>query len=108
MTLKQIFIKNLKEFRKKEGFSQIKLAEHCETSSSYIGEIEIGRKFPSTEMIEKIAEVLKIEPYHFFRNRSGKNDDSHFEKPYPLLPVTMKKEIKNQIESSINEILSKY
>ena len=86
----------------------MKLAEHCNTSPSYIGEIEIGRKFPSTEMIEKIAGVLRIEPYHLFRNRTEATSDSDMEKIYPLLPVTMKNEIKNQIESSINEIFKKY
>jgi len=29
MALKQIFVQNLKEFRKKEGLSQMKLAEYC-------------------------------------------------------------------------------
>ena len=108
MTLKQIFIKNLKEFRKNEELSQMKLAELCNTSSGYIGEIEIGRKFPSTELIEKIAEVLRVEPYQFFKNRSEKNSDSEMEKIYPLMPKKMKNEIGEQVILSINEILSKY
>lgn len=29
-------------------------------------EIEIGRRFPSLELIEKIGKVLNIEPYRFF------------------------------------------
>jgi transcriptional regulator with XRE-family HTH domain len=58
MSLKQVFIQNLKEFRGKERVSQMKLAELCNTSPGYIGEIEIGRKVPSTEMIEKIAETV--------------------------------------------------
>jgi len=108
MTLKHIFIQNLKEFRKKEGFSQLKLAELCDSSPSYIGEIEIGRKFPSTEMIEKIAEVLRVEPYHLFKNKTIKNDDANNERVYPLLPNSMKIEIKCQIDKSINDILNKY
>ena len=108
MTLKQIFIKNLKEFRKKEGFSQLKLAEYCNTSPSYIGEIEMGRKFPSTKMIEKIAEVLRMEPYHFFKNQDDTHGEFNTEKTYPLLPSSMKNEIKNQIELSIDEIFNKY
>ena len=86
----------------------MKLAEYCKTSPSYIGEIEIGRKFPSTEMIEKIAKVLRIQPYHLFRNRTEINGDSLNEKIYPLLPIAMKNEIKNQIELSISEIFNKY
>jgi transcriptional regulator with XRE-family HTH domain len=56
----------MKEFRKKEGISQMKLAEYCNTSPTYIGEIEVGKKFPSMDMIEKIAAILRIKPYHFF------------------------------------------
>ena len=106
MTLKQIFIQNLKYFRKNEGLSQMKLAEKCDTSPSYIGEIEIGRKFPSVEMIEKISKILKIEPYHLFKNNENKSIDD--ESVYPLLPNTMKNKIKNQINSSIDEIFNKY
>jgi len=109
MNLKQIFIANLKEFRKKEGLSQMRLAEFCKTSPSYIGEIETGRKFPSTEMIEKIAETLRIEPYHLFVNRKDKKDnDSSLKRAYPLLPNAMKTEIKDEIASSISDILSRY
>ncbi|GHV79077.1 hypothetical protein AGMMS49944_08680 [Spirochaetia bacterium] len=67
MSLRDIFIRNLKKIRKSQGLSQMKLAEKCDTAASYIGEIEIGRKFPSIEMVEKIAGVLKVEPYQFFK-----------------------------------------
>jgi transcriptional regulator with XRE-family HTH domain len=112
MTLKQIFIRNLKEFRKKEGLSQMKLAEYCNTATSYIGDIEIGRRFPSMEMIEKIAAILRIEPYHFFKNRTENSDNENI---FPRLPNSMKKQIKTQIKtqidlstSEINEIINKY
>jgi len=106
MTLRQLFINNLKNFRKKEKLSQIKLAEYCNTSPSYIGEIEIGRKFPSMEMIEKFADILKIEPYHFFKNQPGSNSEA--ESIYPRLPNSMKMKIKEQINISIDEIINKY
>jgi len=108
MYLKQVFIQNLKNFRKKENVTQMKLAEYCNTAPSYIGEIEIGRKFPSTEMIERIAEALRIEPYHLFRDWMKTGGDSDHEGYYPILPVSMKNEIKNQIESAICEIFEKY
>ena len=47
----------------------MKLAEYCNTTTSYIGHIEIGLKFPSMEMIEKMAEILRIEPYLLFKNQ---------------------------------------
>jgi len=116
MTLKQIYIQNLREFRKKEGLSQMKLAEYCDTSTSYIGDIEIGRRFPSMEMIERIANILKIEPYHFFICPKGNESGLETESLFPRLPNSMKKQIQTQIKTQIdqstseilNEILSKY
>ena len=105
MTLKQVFIVNLKEFRKKEGFSQMKLAECCDTTTSYIGNIETGRKFPSMELIEKMAETLKIEPFNFFVNRTAQNSSPEIINTYPRLPESMKKEINSQVDTSIKELL---
>ena len=51
----------------------MKVAELCGTAPSYIGEIEIGRRFPSLKLIEKIGLVLGVEPYRFFLDESGEN-----------------------------------
>jgi len=86
----------------------MKLAEHCNTAPSYIGEIEMGRKFPSTEMIEKIARALRIEPYLLFKDWTKTGNNSDHEGHYPLLPISMKNEIKSQIESAISKIFDQY
>ena len=87
----------------------MKLAEHCNTATSYIGDIEIGRRFPSMEMIEKIANILRIEPHHFFKNPMDNDANAGTENLFPRLPASMKKQIniqiKTQIELSTNEIL---
>jgi len=85
----------------------MRLAELCDTSASYIGEIEIGRKFPSTEMIEKFAETLRVEPYHLFKNNTEPGD-SVMGSAYPLLPKSMKTEIREKIDLLINEVLERY
>lgn len=66
MNLRNVFIMNLKRVRKEKKISQMRLAELCESSTSYIGEIEIGQKFPSIEMIEKIARALEVRPFLLF------------------------------------------
>lgn len=66
MKLRKIFIDNLKKIRKEKKISQMRIAELCETSTSYIGEIEIGKKFPSVEMIEKLANALNIKACELF------------------------------------------
>ena len=66
MDLRAVFINNLKRYRKENKLSQMALAEKCGTSASYIGEIEIGKKFPSVEMVQKFADALNIKPYKLF------------------------------------------
>jgi transcriptional regulator with XRE-family HTH domain len=66
MDMMRIFIFNMKKYRKKRQLSQMKLAEMLNTSTSYIGEIEINSKVPSMEMVEKIAKALNVEPFRLF------------------------------------------
>jgi len=69
MTFQEVFLANLKNFRKVRNISQAKLAELCESSQKYIAEIEVGKKFPSPSMIERIASALNIESYYLFQNK---------------------------------------
>ncbi|MBR6914557.1 MAG: helix-turn-helix transcriptional regulator, partial [Treponema sp.] len=55
MGVRQIFIKNLKFYRKKAGLTQEKLAEAIGMSTAYIGDMEARERFPSAETIDKIA-----------------------------------------------------
>ncbi|MDR0289922.1 MAG: helix-turn-helix transcriptional regulator [Treponema sp.] len=106
MTLKQVFIRNLKDFRKKEGLSQMQFAEFCDTSPSYIGHIETGRKFPSMDMIEKMAHVLRVEPYHLFKTPKDYALNADTENVFPRLPNAMKNQIKTQIDVSMSKVLT--
>jgi transcriptional regulator with XRE-family HTH domain len=79
------------------------LAEECNTSASYIGEIEIGRKFPSVEMIEKIAVALQVEPYRLFMDSSTQKEDGLQEEDLLRnLPRHIKQNVKNRLLSAIS------
>jgi transcriptional regulator with XRE-family HTH domain len=52
---------NLKKRRQILGISQVNLAEKVGTSTQYIGQIEQNKKFPSPEMLERIAEALEVD-----------------------------------------------
>ena len=54
--------KNVKRMRKHLGYSQAKLAEFSRLSTNFIGEIELGKKFPSPESLERIAKALGSRP----------------------------------------------
>ncbi|NFK79022.1 helix-turn-helix transcriptional regulator [Clostridium botulinum] len=51
---------NLKKIREEKNISQSKLAMLAGISKSYISELEAGKKTPSLDMLEKIAEALEV------------------------------------------------
>jgi len=65
-SLRDILASNLKENRKKHGISQAKLAEKANITTQYIAMIEVSRKFPTPEMLDRIAKALDIEAYELF------------------------------------------
>jgi len=110
MKLMQIFISNLKKRRKELGISQMTLSLLCDTTTNYIGQIEMGRRNPSFEKIEEIASALGISSYELFLydNESKKDENKLKEKPrtkdYLLkLPVDVKKEIISHLLSEIKK-----
>ena len=59
--LKELVAQNIKKYRKIRGFTQEILAEKAGTSTTHIGMVETGKKFPSVRMIEKIADALDVD-----------------------------------------------
>jgi len=59
--LKDLVAQNIKKYRKIRGFSQEVLAEKAGTSTTHIGMVETGKKFPSVRMLEKIAQALDVD-----------------------------------------------
>jgi len=66
--IKDILAKNMKSYRIAQGFTQAYLAEKIDTSTNYIGMIEKKQRFPSPEMIDRIAAALGIEPIELFNS----------------------------------------
>ena len=64
--IRDLLAKNMKSYRLAQGFIQAYLAEKVETSTHYIGMIENKNKFPSPEMIERIAAALGIDTTDLF------------------------------------------
>jgi transcriptional regulator with XRE-family HTH domain len=66
MDLDQLFVHNVKKWRKNMGLSQKSLAERCNAAHSYIRQIESGSGKPSFAFIGKLANALGIEVYQLF------------------------------------------
>jgi transcriptional regulator with XRE-family HTH domain len=57
----------MKERRRILGITLVQLAKKVNTSTHYIGQIEIGNKFPTPEMLERLATALEIDSPQFFQ-----------------------------------------
>ena len=64
--IREVLAANLRKHRQARGWSQAKLAEKVGTSTQYIGTLEIKGKFPSSEMVHKLAAALGIDPTELF------------------------------------------
>ncbi len=64
--VQRLFIRNLRRVRVESGYSQSALAEKCGLSTSYIAELESGRRFPSHETMDKLCAGLGLRPYMLF------------------------------------------
>ena len=70
MYLERLVIDNIKRIRKEKGISQEKLAEACDTATSYIGLLEIYKNVPKLSTIERIARALDVDPLDFFKDKN--------------------------------------
>jgi len=93
--LRHLLGSNIKIYRSACGLSQSKLAERADTATNYIAAIEAGRRFPSVEMLEKIASVLEIDTPELFSMK-------------PILFDTMKKELEEQIWLNVEKNMTEY
>ena len=114
MSTRQIFITNLKYFRKQKGYTQAQLATLIDKSFNYINGIECGLSFPPPDVIDKIAEVLKIRPIQLFDENSCADNIFQSDKETAVQSVSeyiynkLKSDIRNfiieGIEKAINDI----
>jgi transcriptional regulator with XRE-family HTH domain len=70
ISLKSVLAFNMKAQRHILGITQAQLAEKVNTSTNYIALIESERKFPSLEMLERIAAALEIEAVVLFSTKT--------------------------------------
>ena len=64
--IREVLALNLKKYRQKNCFSQDKLAELASISSQYLATVETCRKFPTPEVLDRLATALNIETHELF------------------------------------------
>jgi len=61
-----LLARNMKQYRQKLGLSQAALAEKINCSTTFIGNIEIEKRFPSSHNLDRIADALGVTPAELF------------------------------------------
>jgi len=95
--ISETFAQNLRENRRKCGFTQAQLAEKAGVSTHYIALIELARNMPKVETIERIAKALDIEIYELFITQLSPTMEM---KKQQLAIIS---ELKNIVKESVEE-----
>jgi transcriptional regulator with XRE-family HTH domain len=70
-----ILSRNIKRYRSRIGLSQLHLALELEISTTFLSDIETGKKWVSAQTLSQIAKALKIEVYELFKPEQNIRDD---------------------------------
>lgn len=76
--MQKIFIANLRWNRTKAGFTQLSFSEKLGLSPNYLNAVENGKNFPSVEVLQKIADALKVQPYELFLENPVTQEESSY------------------------------
>jgi len=99
--IKQVLSANIKKFRAEIGLSQAKLAEKANISTNYISMIELKQKFPSPDVIGRLADALNIDASEMFS-------------PQNYVEISLKKfqrrilrDINSDLSASLSQLMDK-
>ena len=72
--IRDILARNIKENRRKCGFSQERLAEKAGISTPFVAMIEVSRKFPTPDVLDRIAGALNVKTWQLFAVQPSPED----------------------------------
>jgi len=110
--IRDILALNLKLNRQKCGLTQEKLAEKAGISANYLSMVEISKKFPTPEMLDRLAAALDIDTIRLFDASAAPEESAllHLEKS--IIDNINKQqqqviaEMKNAVKDAVKETLS--
>jgi transcriptional regulator with XRE-family HTH domain len=85
----------MKKYRQILGISQMSLAEKVGCSTTLIGNIEINKRFPSADNINRIARALEVKAADLFSE----------EEPESMKVMASKKDLKIRFEKLMDKAI---
>jgi transcriptional regulator with XRE-family HTH domain len=64
--LRAVLAKNIKKYRNRRGWNQLRLSEEIDISANYLSAVETGKGWVSPLTLVKLANVLDIEVFELF------------------------------------------
>jgi len=92
---------NMKKYRALLGLSQMALAEKMGCSTTLIGNIEVSKRFPSAQMINRLAAALDVHPAELFA-------EVKYTKFRSQALFEIKERLQEKIDETIRDALSNY
>ena len=71
-----ILSQNIKRFRNRLGLSQLQFALELGISTTFLSDIETGKKWISANTLTQLAKALKVEVYELFKPEQNIKDDT--------------------------------
>jgi transcriptional regulator with XRE-family HTH domain len=72
----ELFGSRIRSLREAVAVSRERAAESADINANYLGEIERGEKWPSIEVIQRLADALRVSPSAFFEFEGEERDPS--------------------------------
>lgn len=71
MVLREVVARNVRALREQVGLSQEELAHAARLHTTYLSGIENGRRNPTLDVIERLAQGLAVEPSLLLQRGEG-------------------------------------
>jgi len=99
--IREILAKNLRENRNRLKMSQPKLAELANLSTHYVASIETLRKFPTPDVLERLAKALGIASHELFLVST--TPEKALERLHYEVLTDIKKVVSEAVKSAVTE-----
>ena len=101
--IQQLFIKNIRYYRTKAGFSQLSFSERINISPNYLNAVENGKNFPSLDVLQKMIDELGLLPYQLFLEEPDISERTGTREIAQLAT-----DFKQRIVKQLDDIIQKY
>jgi transcriptional regulator with XRE-family HTH domain len=98
---------NIKRFRNRLGLSQMDLALSLDMSTTFLSDIETGKKWLSAKTLAQISKALRIEVYELFKPDTEQAVSIAIRKYLDDVDETIIKSIEQSIRPAVGKSLEK-